>query len=120
MVARGVGKLRHRVHIEEVTETRDDSGGVVPGWKHVGTCWANITPIRGREFWAAQQSQSDVTHRVTLRDNIRVNPRMRFVTLRRDRVLNIVSVLHRETEDIFLEVMCKETEAPDDARLMRG
>jgi SPP1 family predicted phage head-tail adaptor len=89
-------------------------------WETVGTCWANIKPVRGQEFFLAQQAGSDVTHRVILRDNVRVNPRQRLVTVRTGRVMNIVSVLHKETEDIFLELMCKEVPAADDARLLRG
>lgn len=62
------GLFRHRV---TVTRTfggvQDTYGERAPGATVLGTFWASIEPLNGRELWEAQQVQSDVTHRVRLR-----------------------------------------------------
>ena len=65
-----IGKLRHYVQLQQRREVRDALGGVNQDespWEDLGWIWCNIEPIRGREFWSAQQVKSDITHKVTMR-----------------------------------------------------
>jgi len=61
------GRLRHRVQIEADTPTRASDGGDVEAWSTVATVWAGIEPLSGREYFTAQQTQSQVTHKITVR-----------------------------------------------------
>lgn len=73
-----VGRLRHRVIIEKTTTSRGDTGEVIDIWVTYVTRWAMIKPLVGREFFLAQQEQSDITVKVVIRyDSLTklINPR---------------------------------------------
>ena len=73
-------RLRHRVTIEQVTETRDADGGVVTAWSALHSkVPAEIVPLSGREFVAAQAAQAGVTARMTIRYVTGITPKMRVV-----------------------------------------
>lgn len=64
------GKLRHRVQIERATTgAQDATGSVSLAWASLGAFWAEIRPLAGRELYAAQQVQADLTHSIRLRGN---------------------------------------------------
>lgn len=74
------GRLRHRVNIEQVTETRDADGGVVTSWATLHSkVPAEIVPLSGREFVAAQAAQAGITARLTIRYMAGITPKMRVV-----------------------------------------
>lgn len=63
-------RLRHRVDIEEFTTVQDSDGAVEETWVAVLSDQpAEIVPLSGREFIAAQSVQAGVTTRITLRYN---------------------------------------------------
>jgi SPP1 family predicted phage head-tail adaptor len=62
-----IGKLRHSITIQQVAETQDSDGSVIETWSSFANAQASIEPISGREYFAAQSTQTDVTHRVSLR-----------------------------------------------------
>jgi len=62
-----IGKLRHRIAIEQVAEIQDSDGSVIETWSAFADVQASIEPISGREYFAAQITQADVTHRISLR-----------------------------------------------------
>lgn len=73
-------RLRHRVTIEQVTETRDADGGVVTTWAALHSkVPAEIVPLSGREFIAAQAAQAGVNARMTIRYVDGITPKMRVV-----------------------------------------
>ena len=73
-------RLRHRVTIEKVTETRDADGGVVTAWAALHSAVpAEIVPVSGREFVAAQAAQAGITARMTIRYMAGITPKMRVV-----------------------------------------
>ena len=73
-------RLRHRVTIEQVTETRDADGGVVTAWAPLhSNVPAEIVPLSGREFVAAQASQAGIAARMTIRYVTGITPKMRVV-----------------------------------------
>lgn len=73
-------RLRHRVTIEHVTETRDADGGVVTAWATLHSkVPAEIVPLSGREFMAAQAAQAGITARLTIRYMAGITPKMRVV-----------------------------------------
>ena len=73
-------RLRHRVTIEQVTETRDEWGGVEAAWGALHSAVpAEIVPLSGREFIAAQAAQAGITARMTIRYVAGITPKMRVV-----------------------------------------
>lgn len=97
------GQLRHRVTIQRPTE--DINGGATT-WSDVETVWASIAPIAGREYFAAQQVQSDVTHRVRMRygPTVTTKDRLTFGV----RHFDIRTVLNRDERNRELELLCIE------------
>lgn len=73
------GRLSHRVTIQERTETQNATGEVEWTWVDVCSVWAEITAVSGREFFAAQQVQSNVSHSILMRYRQGIKAKMRVV-----------------------------------------
>jgi SPP1 family predicted phage head-tail adaptor len=56
-----------RITVQSPTETETAYGGRSVVWADVGTYWAYITPVGGREIFAQQATQSRVTHKIMIR-----------------------------------------------------
>ena len=101
-----IGRMNHRVVLQSKTSTQDATGSAVETWKTKGTLWAEVVPLNSREYWAAQQVQSDVTHRVSIRyyDGLRPDWRMKFGT----RLFDIRSVINVDEGNEWHVLLCKE------------
>lgn len=102
-------ELREVVNIETMTTTADAYGNEsdVPATITDGTnVPAKVEPLRGSEFIAAQQVQSEVTHIVKIRHRSGVLPSMRL--LYRSRYLQILAVIDMGERQRMLELHCKE------------
>jgi SPP1 family predicted phage head-tail adaptor len=71
-----IGRLRHRVIFKSATEVSDGAGGVTQTWVEVATLWGAVEPLRGRELFAAQQIQAEITHKITTRYHEGLRPEM--------------------------------------------
>jgi SPP1 family predicted phage head-tail adaptor len=100
------GRLDKRVKIQAQTTTRNAIGEPVKTWTDVATVWAAIEPFQGREFWAQQQIQSELTHRVRIRFRAGVTAAHRV--LYGSRVFAIRSVLSPQERREELQLMCVE------------
>ena len=99
------GRMRHRVTIEALSQTRDAIGGLVDAWAPVADVWGEVYPLSGREFVAAQAVQAGVTTRITIRHRAGIVPAMR---IRHGAALyNIVAVLPDPTLAGHLTLMCE-------------
>lgn len=101
-----IGKLRHRVTIQERTVEKDDVGQAIETWDTFDTVWASVEPLRGREYFAAAQANAQVTHKVTIRYLDGVLPTMRV--LFGSRVLTIDAILNTEERNREMVLMCEE------------
>ena len=61
------GKLDQRITLQAKSVTRDAMGGEVITWADQATVWAQADPLRGREYFAAKQEQSEITIRFKIR-----------------------------------------------------
>jgi SPP1 family predicted phage head-tail adaptor len=62
------GKLRQQIQIIDPSSSRDSFGGSTPGGgTSLGTVWASIEALSGRDALAAQSFTSIGTHLVTIR-----------------------------------------------------
>lgn len=100
------GRLRHRVTIQQVTRTRDGFGQPVESWSAFATVWAAVEPLRGREYFAAQQFAAETTHKITLRYLASVLPSMRV--LFGSRVFRIEAIKDSAERNVQMELMCVE------------
>ena len=103
------GLLCHRVTLQEPAETADEYGQMIPGWASLGTFWAGVEPLQGREAERARQLIATATHKVTLRwlgpDVIpRPQPRIVFGS----RILHIEAVLNLDEGDHHYQVLAME------------
>ena len=97
------GMLRHRVVIEQVTEAQNDYGEPVETWAELATVWARKEDLSGRELFAAQQVQSTVTTRFTIRYRSDVQAKQRLSHA--GTVYNIESVQDPDGRRCFLYVL---------------
>lgn len=114
-VAMAPGALRHRVTVQKNTPTKNAVGEEVPGWAAVpgvgssGEVAARVSPLRGRERWAAQQVAAEATHEAGLRYFPGLEHEMRL--LFRGRVLNIEAVMDVDERRRRILLLCTEEKA---------
>ena len=108
------GRLRHRVAIQDATETRDAHGGVSRAWSTSATVWASVEPLQGRELWLAQQVQAQATVRVRMRYRSGLDSTMRLQLLDGDgnaeKTYNIEAVMDLGERGRELEILCAEVD----------
>jgi SPP1 family predicted phage head-tail adaptor len=73
------GRLRHRITLQSKETTRDVMGGEIITWVDVATVWAEVAALSGRALIAAQQAQSEITTRITLRYRADIKPDWRIL-----------------------------------------
>lgn len=102
------GKLSHRIKLQQMTGAggQDSTGQPQETWTDVAEVWAAVEPIRGREYFAAQQVNAETTHRVRIRYLVGVTPMMRI--LFGARVLRIEAVINVDERNRELQLMCVE------------
>ena len=61
------GTLRKRITFQTRDATVDSYGQQATTWSDAFTAWASIEPLSGRELFAAQAVQSEVSHKITVR-----------------------------------------------------
>ncbi len=73
------GRLRHSITIQRLTAARDEFGAPVESWQDVAPLRAGVEPLTGREFFAAQQVNSEVSVRIVVRFRSGILSEMRAV-----------------------------------------
>ena len=98
---RSAGDRDSRVVIEQKSVTRNSIGEEAVSWVTLYTRWASVKPLRGKEFFAAEQTQSSVDYRVNL---LKPLPLTREMRIKHGSItMDIVSIIDNRDE---LEVMC--------------
>lgn len=108
-----VNELRRRVQLQSNVPAATGYGQRQPNWQTVGTYWAQVRPLSGRELENARQIKAEVTHRITLRYQgpaAPLNPTQRF--LLEGRVFNIVSVVNVDERNRQYDCLCTEQVTP--------
>lgn len=102
------GLLRHLVTIEHYTVIRLPNGTIIEDWAPFANVWAEVRDLRGREFWSAQQVQSEVTTRILIRYLPGVSSDMRVV--HEGQVYEIDHILEPDGRRRELQLLCKRTD----------
>ena len=75
-----IGRLRHRIALQQNTPTQADDGSRVDGWTTVAIVWGELLEIRGREYLAAQEAHSELNAKIRIRyrSDVRAEWRAQF------------------------------------------
>lgn len=71
------GQLNQKIVIEQPAVVSDGEGGETTTWSTYSTVWASIRPLRGREYYEANQTRADVTAEIRIRYIAGITPKMR-------------------------------------------
>lgn len=97
------GRLRHRVTIQRAVDVKTDSGAVRTEYVDWLDTWAEVAPLMPREFWAAQQVQSDITAKIRVRYRPGMNAKMRVRHQREAGSPSVVDVYDIEGPPVEVE-----------------
>ena len=101
------GELRHKISIQQYSKLTNDYGEVEINndgiWTEVMTIKAGIYPISGREFFAAETVNSEITHKVKIRYTEGLKPNMRIVF--NNRIFSIESIINFKELNIELQLL---------------
>jgi SPP1 family predicted phage head-tail adaptor len=98
------GYLDQRITLQARSASRDAMGGEVVTWADVATVWAAAEPLRGREYFAAQQVQAETQIRFRIRYRAGIVLTMRV--LWRAQPYDIQAVIDPYGRKTSLELMC--------------
>ena len=99
------GKMRYRITIEQSCGNQDEYGNITDEWIDVCTVWADIVPLSGREYLAAEQNMSETQFKIYIRYRDGVTAKMR--AREGNHVYELLSVLG-DRRSGMLTLMAKE------------
>lgn len=104
----GSGPLRHTVSIQANVSTGPDSmGAPTATWTtQFASVRAEIRPLRGDQYFAAQQMASVVDNKIRIRYHVGVKPGWRVLWGTRKFIIN--AVIDPEMRKVYLDLYCKE------------
>ena len=103
------GKYRHRIQLQQATETRDATGGVTRTWTTIVTRWAEILPLRGDERFAAAQTEAATNVKIRIRYYSAIDTTWRIYWPENGKYYNIESIVNIGERNFAMEINCIET-----------
>ena len=106
------GKLRHRVVIQRNTGTRAADGSQLFNWTTLATRYAEIQTLNAREFFSAQQAQSEISGKIIFRHpcDVRADDRITHD----GKIYNVHAAMPTNANQ--REVVCMVSEGVNDGR----
>lgn len=84
------GELRHKITFQKLDKVKDPiSGELIDDWTNFATVWGSVEDLAGKEFFAAQQINAEITTQVKIRYLKGIKATMRIIC--DDRVLEIAA-----------------------------
>lgn len=105
------GRLRDRITIQNITNSRLPSGQVAEKWLDGKTIWAEVRGVSGRELLSSGAEMAEATIRVwvRVRDDITASSRLRCESgAFRGLVLEVVSPPNPDIQNDRMEILCKQ------------
>jgi SPP1 family predicted phage head-tail adaptor len=104
-----LGQMRHRLTLEEPGPVvPDGQGGSTPTWTTVGTYWARVRPLSGRELFNARQTKATTTHEITMRAQVPVGPNSRLLFESTGRIFNVDESLRVDETNTYRRILATE------------
>ncbi len=101
------GKLRHRVDIQSRAATQDSLGEQVHTWTAVATSVpARVEQLSGKELFAAQQINPQISHAIAMRYYSGLDPKNRI--LWEGRYLDILYIANPDARREQHQLLCLE------------
>jgi SPP1 family predicted phage head-tail adaptor len=101
------GRLRHKIDIQIESTAQNSYGEQTQSWSnYLSSIWASIDPIAGKEYFASDKLNADVSHKIRIRFRTGILPKMRVKY--NSRYFDIISVINFEERGKELLLMCKE------------
>lgn len=103
------GILRHKIDIEQELLIKNTYGESTQTWVIFKSgVFCSVEPIRGREYFAADEVKSEVTHRIRMRYLFGMRTKMRIKY--NNRYFNIIDIIdimerHKEMQLMVTEVV---------------
>lgn len=105
-----IGRMNRRITIQyQAGLDEDEEANTEPRWEEFATVWAAISPLRGREYFAAAAVNAETTVRFRIRYRSGVSPAMRV--LYNGKKYDIKSVIDVDEGRRQMELMCVEVQA---------
>ncbi len=99
------GKLGKLITIQQQSATQDEYGAQIVTWSSFGIDrWAQVEPLRGREYFTGKQIQSGIDTRFTIRYIAGITPKMRI--LYNSLSYDIESIINIDERNRELQIMC--------------
>ena len=98
-----------QIQAESEPVPRDEAGQPMPKWITVHTCWAQILPATGKELYAGQQVNAELTHTVEMR--YKEYPALTSahrLLVDDERIFDINYVINVGERDLSFKLLCKE------------
>ena len=103
------GNLRHKIAIQEQTDTSDGMGGFSLSWSNVSgmaTVPAAIWPLKSKERLDAMKQELQTTHKIRNRYRSGITSKMRAVFV--SKTFNIISLINVYEKNKILDMLCLE------------
>lgn len=101
------GEFRHPITIQKIDKIRNEYGEMIDSWVDFLEIRAAIYPLSGKDFFSAETTNSEVTHKVNIRylEGITSAMRIKFG----NRYFEIMAPpINFQERNILLQIMCKE------------
>lgn len=104
------GRYRHVITVQRKVENQSTSGAVSNVWQDFRPgVRANVKPLRGNQYFAAQQLQSQQSVIIETRylEGYRTGQRIVFMVEGFPQYYEIIDIINKENRNRELEFMCK-------------
>ena len=101
------GDLNKRITLQRLVPVDDGEGGFAETWTDYGTVWANVSPVTQRQRDVYDQTQSEISHKITLRYRSDVLPTDR-VTLNGRVFEQEGPPVNVKEQGVWLQLLCRE------------
>lgn len=102
--------FRHLVEIwDPKHEVENEVGEITHEKVKIDSIWADVKPLRGREYFEAQKIVPELTYKITTRYRSHITPHMLIKWQSRE--LNINSIIDVSGREEHMEIMCTEKRA---------
>jgi len=100
------GRLRHKVVLQSRSNTQDDFGQPVESWTALGSIYAAIEPLSGRELMTRSGAAALASHKITIRHREGITPANRI--LFGVRLFDILLIVNPQEMNERLEMIVQE------------
>jgi SPP1 family predicted phage head-tail adaptor len=104
------GKMRKRFTVQQRSRVPNELGEEADVYTDMLQTWGSLEPLTGREQFAAEAVQAELTHRIRIRYQAvyKPTPRDRMVIPTENRTFNVHSVANVEEKNFEYEIVASE------------